>query len=143
MNYAVFWDLNSYGVVGNSALKKFPFLTYQNLIRQGKIVYPVDPVLTEIEGQPVYANLESLPEKIDGVILEIPREECLDRIQEAAGAGIRNIWIHQRCESPEALEWGAANGLQILHGTCAVMYLTSVFNAHGIHRAINKILVKY
>ncbi|NOZ75844.1 MAG: CoA-binding protein [FCB group bacterium] len=143
MNYQDFWKFTSYAVVAHSEKRAFPRITYRNLLLSGKTVFPVDPNLSELDGHPVFQDFQSLPEKVDGAILEVPREDSLVWIQKAAEAGIGNIWIHQHCDTPEALDWSREKGLNLWHGTCAVMYLTSGFSAHGIHRTINKLFGKY
>ena len=62
-DYEVFWAKRSYAVVGHAARKNFPHLTYQGLKKRGKVVFPVDPSVDEIEGDRVYADLEALPSK--------------------------------------------------------------------------------
>jgi len=143
MDYQSFWKHNRFALVGHSVKKNFPRITYELLKKQGKTVFPVDPNLSELEGHPVFPDFQSLPEKVEAVILEVPKEESLEWVRKAQEAGIRNIWIHQRCDSPEALVLGKDKVLNLWHGTCAVMYLTSGFSVHAIHRTINKLLGKY
>ena len=75
MDYESFWTNRSFAVVGHAAKKNFPRLTYRRLKKLGKVVFPVDPSAIEIEGDRAYADLDALPEKVDAVVLEVPREE--------------------------------------------------------------------
>jgi len=144
MDYKSFWTFDRYAVVGHTTVKPFPKLTYGQLKLLGKTVYPVDTSVDEInEGDTTFPDLKSLPESVDGIIIETPPEESENWVQQAADAGIKNVWIHQRCDTPEAKSLAKEKGIKLWTGTCAVMYLTSGFNAHGIHRTINKIFGKY
>jgi predicted CoA-binding protein len=142
-NYETFFEKDSFAVVGNTAKGNFPVLTYRGLKNLGKTVYPVDPSVTEIEGDRVYASLEALPAKADAVVLEVPKEETRDWVTQAADAGIRDVWIHMGRETPEALALAKEKGLNARSGTCAVMYVTPGFTYHSIHKWIMKAVRKY
>ena len=122
---------------------KFPRLTYQGLKKLGKVVFPVDPSANEIEGDKVYADLEVLPQEVDAVVLEVPKEETEDWVRKAADAGIRNVWIHMTRDTPEAVALAKERGLNVLTGTCAVMYVTPGFTYHTFHKWVNQLTGKY
>lgn len=141
-HYETFFEHESFAVVGHSAKKPFPALTYGGLKQRGKKVFAVDPSAETIEGDPAYADLEALPEKVDAVVIELPREETRDWIVKVAAAGIRDVWLHMTADTPEALELARDEGLDVRHGTCAVQYLDGRF-PHSIHKLIRKILGRY
>ena len=142
-NYETFWHNRSFAVIGHEARKNFPVLTYQGLKNQGKTVYAVDPSVREIEGDRAFADLACLPEKVDAVVLEVPKEETREWVARAAKAGIRDVWIHMQRDTPEALELAKENGLNVRSGSCAVMYLTRGFTYHSIHQWIMKVAGRY
>lgn len=142
-DYRSFWDNGSFAVVGNSSKKKFPLITYKKLKEQGKTVFPVDPVVASIDGDEVFPDLESLPEAVEAVVLEVPRDETELWVSRAADAGIPDIWIHQKCDTPAALSLAREKHLKLFHGTCAVMYLSRGFSPHAFHGWINRRLGKY
>ena len=76
-------------------------------------------------------------------MIEVPKEETRDWVERAADAGVRDVWIHMRRETPEALALAQERGLDLRFGTCAVMYVTPGFTYHAIHRGIMKLLRKY
>jgi predicted CoA-binding protein len=140
-NYETFWTHERYAVVGHSARKPFPRLTYKALRGKGKAVYPVDPSANEIEGDSSHADFASLPGPVDAVVLELPKEETAEWVVRAADAGIKEVWIHLNRDTPEALALAKERGMNVRHGTCAVMYLQGGF--HTIHKWINKLAGKY
>ena len=143
MNYESFWENHSFAVVGHAARKNFPRLTYRGLKRLGKVVYPVDPSADEIEGDEAYADLEALPQKVDAVVLEVPKEETRDWVAKAAEAGIQDVWIHMQRDTPGALALAKEKGMDIRSGTCAVMYLEPGPTYHSIHKWIMRLVGKY
>jgi predicted CoA-binding protein len=142
-DYERFWSRSSFALVGNSAKESFPKLTYRELKKSGKKLFPVDPTVATIEGDKSYPDLASLPEKVEAVVIETPKEETRGWVTRAADAGIKNVWIHMGCETAEALEVAREKGLYVCYGTCAVMYVMPGFSFHSIHKWINKMLGKY
>jgi predicted CoA-binding protein len=141
--YEQFWQHASYAVVGHSAKAPFPTLTYGALKKRGKRVVPVDPEATRIEGDKAYASLRDLPERVDAVVLEVPREETRAWLEQIAAEDIRRVWIHMKRDTPEALALAREKGIEVCTGTCAVQYLSDGINAHTIHGAIRKVLGRY
>jgi uncharacterized protein len=138
-----FWEHGSFAVVGHSARRNFPRLTYAKLRDGGRTVYAVDPSVEEIQGDVAYRDLDSLPGPVEAAVLELPKDETADWVARAADAGIRAVWIHQQTDTPEALELGRARGLEVCSGTCAVMYVTPGLSPHAPHRWIMKLVGKF
>ncbi|MCB9557846.1 MAG: CoA-binding protein [Deltaproteobacteria bacterium] len=136
-----FWTYQRYAVVGHTARKPFPALTYEGLKEQGKTAFAVDPSATDVAGDKTYAELAQLPEPVDAIVIEVPRDETARWVERAADAGIKHVWIHMKCDTPEAHHLAQTRGLDLHSGTCAVMYLKGGF--HKIHKWINKAIGKY
>jgi predicted CoA-binding protein len=143
MDYRSFWTNQSYAVVGHSAKKGFPVISYGKLKQLGKTSFPVDPSVTEINGDKTYPDLASLPETVEAVILETPKEETTDWIEKTVTAGINNVWIHMNCDTPEAISLAQRHRMNLFYGTCAVMYLVQGVSIHSFHGWINKLFGKY
>jgi predicted CoA-binding protein len=142
-SYETFFENRSFAVVGDTAKKNFPVLTYRGLKKMGKVVFPVDPSEAEIEGDKAYPDLGQLPGKVDAAILEVPKDDTRDWVARVADAGIKDVWIHLQRETPEALALAREKGLNVRSGTCAVMYVTPGFTYHSIHKWIMKLVGKY
>ena len=142
-NYEAFWNHRSFAVVGDTAKKNFPILTYRGLKNLGKTIFPVDPSVSEVDGDKAYSDLEALPEKVEAVVLEVPKAETRDWVARAAEAGIKDVWIHMQRDTPEALELAKEKGMNARSGTCAVMYLIPGFTYHSIHKWIMRLMGKY
>lgn len=141
--HEAFWAHSSFAFVGHSTKKGFPRISYREAKRSGKKVFAVDSSVDQIDGDKTYPDLRSLPEKVDGVVVEVPREETLGVVRQVTDAGIKNVWIHMNRDTPEAIALAKEKGLNILTGTCAVMYVAQGFTYHSIHKWLNKLIGKY
>lgn len=142
-NHELFFTKQTYAVVGHSKAQNYPILTYKGLKASGRTAFPVDPSVEEIEGDKTYKDLSSLPERVDGVILEVPKAETRDWVEKAAEAGVKDVWIHMQRETEEALALAREKGINVRTGTCAVMYVTPGVTYHSIHKLIMKLIGKY
>ena len=142
-NYQSFWKHDRYAVVGHSAKANFPMLTYRGLKELGKTVFAVDPSVKQIDGDTAFADLCPLPEPVDAVILEVPKQETKGWVARAADAGVHDVWIHMGRETPEAIALAKERGINLRSGSCAVMYVTPGPTYHSVHKWINKLIGKY
>ncbi len=138
MDYQSFWNHKRYAVVGHTAVKPFPKITYSKLKELGKVVFPVDASIDDITGDKTFSAISQLPDDIDGIISEVPVDESLAVAKQAIERGISRVWFHQKCASEQAINYAKEHGAQVYHGTCAVMYLTSGFSLHSFHGWVNK-----
>ena len=142
-DYETFWQFERYAVVGHSAKRAFPRLTYGALKKNKKTVYAVDPSASTIENDPAFADLGALPGPVDAVVIEVPKDETQGWVQKAAEAGVHDVWLHMNTDTPEALATAEERGIHLRKGTCAVMYVNRGFSAHAVHGFIMKLLKKY
>jgi predicted CoA-binding protein len=142
-NHETFFSLGRFAVVGHSKAKPFPLLSYRRLKAIGKSVYAVDPTTDIIDSDPAYPDLGSFPGPVEGVIIEVPKEETRNWIAAAADAGIRDVWVHMAHDTPEAVALAQEKGINLRTGRCAVMYLNPGVSVHGVHKVLMKLSGKY
>lgn len=138
-----FFKHSRFVVVGNSSRHPFPKFTYRGLKEQKKTVYAIDAAADSVEGDQTYKEFRSIPGAIDAVILELPADETADWVVKTLQAGVKNIWIHDGTETPDALEKAREAGVTLHTGTCAVMYVMPRTFPHNFHRWIMQELGKY
>jgi predicted CoA-binding protein len=105
----------------------------QELLKNGKEVYPVNPGYQEIEGTPCVGNVRELPADVESLILAVPPSLTDEIVEQALGSGIRRIWMiqgvgrgaysegaHQKCRD---------NNIEVVHGLCPMMLF-----GKGMHR---------
>jgi len=142
-DHETFWENDSFALIGHSAKKDFPKLSYAGLKKLGKKVFAVDPGADTIDGDKAYKDLTSLPEKVTAVIIEVPKSETAGWVGRAAEAGVKDVWIHMGCDTPEAVALAREKDINLRRGTCAVMYVTPGLSMHSPHRWIMKLIGKY
>ncbi len=90
----------------------------QYLRQAGYTVYPVNPAVSEIDGQPSYATLADVPEPID-IVDVFRRSENLPEIVDAAIAvGAKAVWAQLGVSHEEAARTAAAAGLDVVQNRC-------------------------
>jgi len=128
-------------VVGLSRTgKKFGNIAFKELKERGYQLYPVHPEAKEIDGERCYPSLTALPSPVDGVLVSLPPKKAISVLQDAASAGLKNIWLQQGSESAEVFAQAHRLGLNIISGKCILMYAQPVRAFHAFHRFVNKLV---
>lgn len=139
-----FFQLKSFAVVSNTSLKPFPKITYNNLKKLGKQVYPVDMGgARTVEGDPAFTALTDLPEPVEGVIVELPKDRVMEVARQVDEKQIKYLWLHQGSDSAEVIQFCKEQSINLRGRTCAVMYTQQGLSYHHIHKGIMKLLKKY
>lgn len=90
----------------------------QYLRSAGYTVYPVNPMVDQIDGQPAYASLADVPEAID-IVDVFRRSEFLEGVvQQAAEAGAKAIWAQLGVQDERAAKQAEEAGLPIVMDRC-------------------------
>ena len=94
-----------WAVIGaNNDPDKFGNIIYKRMKSEGYTVYPVNPLYTEVEGDPCYPDLSSLPELPEVLDMVVSPKRGKAFIEEAARLGINNIWLQPGTYNHELLE---------------------------------------
>lgn len=120
------------GAAANSVYKKLRDGGYQ--------VFPVNPKAKEVEGVTCYANVASIPEGVDGVVIATHPQVTDQIVRECAAAGVSRIWMHRSfgpgSVSPEAVDFCRENNMTIIAGGCPLMFCEPVDFGHKCMRWI-------
>ena len=128
-------------VVGVSRSQgKFGNRAFAELAGRGYQVFAVHPTAREIAGAPCYPNLTALRGQVDGALVVVPPEQAVHVLREAAAIGLKNVWLQQGAESPEALALARELGLYLVAKKCVLMYAPPVRSFHGWHRAFVRLI---
>ena len=93
-----------WAVIGaNNDPDKFGNIIYRRLKSEGYIVYPVNPMYDNVEGDQCYPNLASLPQKPEVLDMVVSPKRGMAFIEEAAQLGIKNIWLQPGTYDSELL----------------------------------------
>jgi uncharacterized protein len=125
-------------------------LAYQKFQENGYEVYAVNPRIAEFYGDPCYADLRSIPEKVDAVFILTSPQITEVIVQQCVDLGIKHVWMHcmmgtkqglaagMTSVSQSAVEMCEANGITVIPGTCPNQFLKPDFG-HGMMHGMWKL----
>lgn len=119
--------------------RKFGNTVHRDLKAKGYTVRVVHPAADTIDGDRCWPTLRELPGKVGGVVVVVPPNQTEKVVREAAAAGIRRVWMQQGAESPAAISFCEASGLDVVHGRCILMFAEPAGFLHRIHRGLLKL----
>lgn len=104
------------GMSDNPARASYQIGRY--LKRAGYTIYPVNPTLTEIEGETVYATLADVPEPIDIVDVFRRPEFLAGVVDEAIAVGAKAVWAQLGISDEDAARKAEAAGIPMVMDHC-------------------------
>jgi predicted CoA-binding protein len=107
---------------------------YRKLRSEGYTVVPINPSAGEVEGDPCYPDLASVPDPIEGVIIATHPDVTPEVVRECARLGIRRVWMHRSfgpgSVSEEAVRICREHGIAVIPGACPLMFCRSADVGH-------------
>ena len=122
-------------------------LAYKKFRENGYHVYAVNPRISTYEGQTCYADLKSIPEKVDAVFVLASPKVTEQVVQQCADLGIKHVWMHcmmgtkpglaagMTSVSQSAVDMCRANGIAVIPGACPNQFLKPDFG-HALMRGL-------
>ena len=113
-------------------------VVYQRLRDRGYEVFAVNPNADEVEGDPCYHDLASIPDGVDAVVVATHPDQTMAVVEECVTLGIRRVWMHRSfgtgSVNDAAVEAGRQQGLTVIAGGCPLMFApTSDFGHSTMH----------
>jgi predicted CoA-binding protein len=106
-----------WAVVGVSAdCSKFGYKVYRRLKKAGYTVYGINPGIEELEGDNVYHDLASLPERPEVACFVVPPAVTEKLVPECARQGITSLWLQPGSAGAETLALAGTHELTALQG---------------------------
>jgi len=119
---ADFVNRRLWAIVGASQNRsKYGNRVFRSLRHAGYRVYPVNPNVTEVEGDVAYPTLAELPERPEVVNLVVPPPVTEQVVRQAHELGLMRIWMQPGTESDEAIEFCETHGMQLVYDACAMV----------------------
>ncbi len=122
---------------------KFGNSIYRELKGKGYDVVPVHPTMEKFDQDPCFKNIQSIDPKVDGVLINVKKENVKPILEDAHLAGMKKIWLQQGSETPETVQYGESLGMKVVSGGCIMMYAEPVKSVHAFHRWIWRLIKKY
>lgn len=116
---------------------------YKRLRESGHDVYAVNPNADEVEGEPCYPDLRSIPGGVEAVMIVTHPDISAAIVEQCAALGIARVWFHRSfgdgSVSPDALAACERHGIRPIVGGCPMMYCEPVDIAHRCMRWVLKL----
>ena len=123
--------------------RKFGFQVYDLLKKNDYKLYPVNPNADDINGEPCYKSVADLPDSVSNLYIVTRKKQTREIIQAAVDKGLKNIWIQQGSDTPEALEIAEKNDVNLIYKECMLKFADPVGGIHKFHRTLNKVFGGY
>jgi predicted CoA-binding protein len=115
-------------------------VVYKRLRERGYEVFAVNPNADEVEGDPCYHDLRSIPGGVEAVVIGTRPEVAEQTMHECDELGIRQVWMHRGpgggSVSDAATEFGRAHGITVIDGGCPCMFGPTADFGHKAMRIV-------
>jgi predicted CoA-binding protein len=101
-------------------------VVYQRLRDRGYTVFAINPNADQVEGDPSYHDLKSVPGGVEAVVIGTRPEIAADTMRECVELGVYRVWMHRLygtgSVSDAATQYGRNNGITVIDGGCPLMF---------------------
>lgn len=117
--------------------KDFSRYLFDELVRRGYDVVPVNPALAEVAGRRSFARVSEIAPPVQGALLLTPGARSAEAVRDCIAAGVRSLWLHRGAgagsATPEALAAAREAGVEPVTGICPFMALPGAGWFHRVH----------
>jgi predicted CoA-binding protein len=111
---------------------------FRMLSKAGYQVFPVNPNADEVEGQPCFRDLKTIPGGVDGVLVVTAPTAAKQVVAECVDLNISRVWMHRSfgagSVSEEAVAFCREHQIQVIAGGCPMMFVPGADVAHKCMR---------
>ncbi len=111
---------------------------YRKLKGSGYTVFPVNPHASTVEGDACYADIASLPDVVDGVVIVTHPDAASDIVRQCATRGVPRVWFHRSfgagSVSHHAVQECKERNINCIVGGCPLMFCSPVDVGHRCMR---------
>jgi predicted CoA-binding protein len=115
-------------------------VVYRRLRDRGYEVFAVNPNADQVEGDPSYHDLRSIPGGVEAVVIGTRPETAEATMRECADLGIKHVWMHRGpgagSVSVEATNYGREHGIAVIDGGCPCMFGPTADAGHRAMRFV-------
>ncbi|HTS35508.1 MAG TPA: CoA-binding protein [Candidatus Solibacter sp.] len=127
--------------------KNFSSMLFDEFVRRGYDVVPVNPSVTEVLGRRCYARLQDVQPPVGAAILMTSPAVTEFVVRDCAEAGIKRVWMYraagQGAVSERAIEFCRDHGIAVVPGECPYMFWSDAHLGHRFHGFIRKVTGRY
>lgn len=113
---------------------------YRRLRERGYEVFAVNPNAREVEGDPSYPDVRSIPGGVAAVVIATRPELAIGTMRECVELGVKHVWLHRGpgagSVSRAATDYGREHGITVIDGGCPLMFEPTADLGHKVIRFI-------
>ena len=113
-------------------------IVYKRLRDRGYEVFAVNPNADEVEGDPCYLDLKSVPGGVEAVVIGTRPDIAEQTMRECVDLGIEDVWMHRSfgggSVSDAATVYGREHGITVIDGGCPLMFEPTADGGHKVIR---------
>ena len=113
-------------------------VVYKRLRERGYEVFAINPNTDQVEGDPCYRDLKSVPGGVEAVVIGTRPETAEATMRECADLGIKHVWMHRGpgtgSVSAAAAQYGRQHGIIVIDGGCPLMFNPTADFGHKMMR---------
>lgn len=122
-------------------------IVYQRLRERGYQVFAVNPNASQVEGDPCYHDLQSIPGGVDWVVIGTRPDTADATVRECEELAITRVWMHQPPFGPgsvsaPAAHYGRQHGMTVIDGGCPCMFQPTADPGHKALRVMGRMTGK-
>ena len=113
-------------------------VVYKRLRERGYEVFAINPNTDQVEGDPCYRDLKSVPGGVEAVVIGTRPGTAEATMRECADLGIKHVWMHRGpgtgSVSAAAAQYGRQHGIIVIDGGCPLMFNPTADFGHKMMR---------
>ncbi len=121
--------------------KHYSRMVYKAMRDRGYEVVPVNPSVSEIEGEPSFERVQDVEPQVYGVIVLTPPALTDNVVRDCAEAGVHRVWFRRSHKTAE--EFCRRQGIDVISGECPLMFLPGMELPHRVHGWIRHLVGTY
>jgi uncharacterized protein len=125
----------------------FTRMMFNEFVRRGYDVVPVNPSAGEIDGRKCFARLQEIDPPVDGVLVMTKPAAAEAVVQDCAEAGVKRVWLYRAtgagAVSRKAVELCEARSIDVIAGGCPFMFWADSSFFHRVHGVFARLTGSY
>jgi predicted CoA-binding protein len=135
-----FFSSPTYAVVGVSTNReKYGNIVYRYLRDKNFPVYPINPHLTEVEGNRCFASVSELPDDVKSVVLVVPPSATEQVVRDCKTKSINAVWMQPGAESVAAIEFARQNSIAAIYDACVMVVVSPAKSFSDVNWLLEKL----
>jgi uncharacterized protein len=127
--------------------KDFSRVLYDEFVRRGYEVTPVNPAAQEIHAKRCFTTVTEVQPVPEAVLVMTGADQTDQVVKECKDAGVRVVWTYgmsgRKTPSAQVLAECRAAGTAVVEGECPFMYLPESGGIHRFHGFLRKVFRSY